>query len=85
MKITVEEETGLKFVAEKPDETLKKYWLEKLRAALANEFQSFMDEVAVAMRKLKPGESVTLESRPIKVTLQKEEAAPVADPDRDSR
>lgn len=79
MKLEIKGECGFHFKSENPDESLKQYWLDKLKEAYAEELQAFLEEVTVTMRKLKPGENATVESRPIKVTLEREALTPTPD------
>lgn len=71
MKLTYKNERGLEFVAKNPDESLSNYWRTQIEDAIWSELREFSQECAVALRNLKPGEKVTLESRPVKVTIQK--------------
>lgn len=71
MKLTWKSELEGSIVAENPDETMSQYFGAKIRDAWLNEAGSFMEEVKVAVRTCKPGETVKIQSRPIKVTITK--------------
>ena len=78
MKLTVMEENELVFQSNKPDEELKQYFLNKIKRAYELELKNFLEEVSVTLRQMKDGETKTLESRPITVTLEKAaDSAPI--------
>lgn len=66
-----------RMVITNPDERGRQHWRDRLAAAYAQEVQEFIQECQVAMRKMKPGDTITLSSRPIEVTMEyaAEEAA----------
>jgi hypothetical protein len=76
MKLSIKGVNGFKFSSEKPDEALSAYWINRLKEAYDEEAKNFFQEVSVAMRKLKPGGRVKLESRPIQVLLQRGRCMP---------
>lgn len=67
MKLKIKGEHNFHFVAENPDESLNRYWKNKIGEAWTSEANEFLEEVAVALRKLKAGEKVTITSKPIVV------------------
>lgn len=71
MKLKINEPTGMTLEVHKPDQQLKAYWIGKVREKWEQELREFMEEVSVGLRKLEPGQSVTLSSRPIVVTLER--------------
>lgn len=76
MKITVEEETGMTLVCERPDETLKTMTAQKIRNLIEAEVNGFLTEVQAELRRLKPGGKVSLKSRPIEIRIER----PIQDP-----
>ena len=64
-------ETGFSLEATNPDESLKSYARDRIRDAYNQEVCNFLQEVAVSLRRLKPGESITLQSKPIEVSLER--------------
>ena len=77
MKLTFKTETHMKVIAESPDESMKRSFLQSIQDAYNQEAKDFFEEVRVAIRILKTGEKKTIQSRPIEVdierTLEKEE------------
>jgi RNA 3'-terminal phosphate cyclase len=59
-------------VAESPDDRIQKHFAERFCEAINREVDEFLQECQVALRKLKPGQEVTLTSRPIVVTMSAE-------------
>jgi hypothetical protein len=49
---------------------LMDYMRDQLMAQLHQEWRDFMEEVAVTLRKSKPGEKFTLYSKPIEVVIE---------------
>lgn len=80
MKLKYQSDRGLHFVAEYPDEELKRYWTNKIVDAIANEQAAFAQEVAVALRKLPAGKKMTIKSKPIIVVIEKESTKPTGTP-----
>lgn len=62
---------GIEIKAKNADERLRADFSARIAEAYANELQAFLEECRVAFRKLKPGETATIESRPIVVTMEK--------------
>lgn len=54
-----------------PDDRLCADVAKRLYSALEDEFNSFVDEVRVEMRRLKGKNPVTIKSRPIEVTISR--------------
>lgn len=71
MKLTYKGEHDVQVVADNPDESMKEYYINKIRSALYLEWENFLEEVSVTLRNLKSGESVTIRSKPISVTLER--------------
>lgn len=71
MKLKITGEHGFKFKAENPDESLSNYFVGKMEEAYRQELVNFFREVVVSMRKLKEGETITVKSIPLIVTLSK--------------
>lgn len=71
MKLTFETETHMKVIAQAPDEPMKKRFADSIMDAYHREAISFREEVIVAIRKLKPGEKMTLKSRPLEVDMER--------------
>jgi hypothetical protein len=69
VKLTFTGEHGINVTAENPDERISKYFRDKIAEAYHAEIQAFLEEVAVAIRKLEPGQTVTVESKPMKVMI----------------
>lgn len=61
-----------KIGADKPDDTFISYSLEQVQRAIVKEQMEFLEEVRVTFRNLKPGKTVTLKSKPIRVTISRE-------------
>ena len=78
MKITWTGECGAKIVANNPDQKIKEYFKQQISDAYYREVNDFMEEVSVAIRKIKKGETITLTSRPIVITIVNEETEPQA-------
>lgn len=72
MKIKWTSEWGAEVSATNPDESMTDYFKKKFREAFLKEAQNFMEEVSVAVRTCKPGETITIESKPIKVRIERE-------------
>lgn len=72
MKVTWTSETGAVIHATNPDERMKAIFREKFREAFLEEAVAFMEEVAVAVRTCPPGGVVNIESKPIKVRIERE-------------
>lgn len=70
MKLTVKGDHGLLITATNPDERLRKDFADRIAASFADEIQGFLEEVSVALRNLKPGESKTVASKPIIISLE---------------
>ncbi len=71
MKVTIKE-NECHIVAENPDDRLMGHFAERIIEARDKEFAEFLEEVRVALRKLQPGESTSLQSRPIEVQVTKD-------------
>lgn len=59
-----------KIVCENPDERFKAEWRERLLAGIQKEIVEFLTEVHVAMRKIQPGQTITMEHVPMIVTIE---------------
>lgn len=70
MKLKMKNELGLVIEVENPDERLKQYFSDRIAEAYNTELVHFLQEVAVTLRKLKPGDKTTIYSKPIEVTLE---------------
>jgi hypothetical protein len=70
MKLSMKGEHGLVITADHPDESIRAHITDRLRDALLNEQNAFLQEVGVALRKLKPGQKRVLLSKPIRVELE---------------
>jgi hypothetical protein len=75
MKLEFKNDTGLKLRADNPDESLNHYFKGRILDAYNEETRNFLEEVAVALRKLPPGKTVTVYSKPISVQLTRPEEA----------
>jgi hypothetical protein len=69
-KITWKDDCGAVVVATNPNRSFRQYIAEQMVLAAHKEFAEFAQEVNVALRRIKPGETVTLQSRPIVVTIE---------------
>lgn len=72
MKITWTSDWGATIHATNPDEPMLAMFAEKFRKAWLEEAQHFMEEVIVVARTCKPGDVLNLESKPIKVRIERE-------------
>ena len=70
MKLKMKNDRGLVFEAVNPDEHLKQYYQDQMAAAYQKELINFLQETIATLRNLKPGEKVTIYSKPIEVTLE---------------
>lgn len=70
MKLSFKGENGLLIKAEQPDERIQADMAQRLRNALVNEQNAFLEEVRVAMRKLRPGQKRVMLSKRIRVELE---------------
>ena len=72
MDLSYKGEHGMVVIAKHPDESIKAWVTDRMREALIQEQNAFLQEVGVALRKMKPGQKRILLSRPIRVELQKD-------------
>jgi len=71
MKITITDR-DCKIVAEDPDDKFVGYVQQQIQDAIAIEIGEFFEEISVTLRNLKPGKTVQLESKPIRVEIFRE-------------
>lgn len=71
MKITIIN-CDCKVVVKKPDDKFQEHLKHRLTGAMWQEIIEFMEEVKVTLRKLQPGETAQLESKPLRVELSRE-------------
>ncbi len=76
-KIAFKSEHDISFEAKNPDQRLTEYFREKIAATIREEIYAFTEEVAVALRNMKPGQKRRLSSKPITITLEKSKDEPV--------
>lgn len=72
MKLTWSTDWGARIEAGNPDDRMRDHMKEQFRLAWLHEAEAFAEEVSVALRKCKPGETVHLKSKPIEVTIERE-------------
>lgn len=72
MNIKMTGENGMTLDCKNADESVKQYAIERIGRLWEKERQEFLQEVQVAIRNLKDGETLTLRSKPIEITLQKD-------------
>lgn len=70
MKLKMKNDRGLVFEAVNPDQHLQQYYQDRIAEAYRQELVNFLQETVATLRKLKPGEKVTIYSKPIEVTLE---------------
>lgn len=59
-------------LSDNPDDRLSASINERMMDALKQSFSEFIEECSVALRKLKPGKSITLKSTPFVVQMTRE-------------
>lgn len=68
MKLTYSN-NEMKIEVTNPDERIRGHFADRFREAVAREIDEFLQECQVAFRKLEPGQTVKLTSRPITVEI----------------
>lgn len=71
MKITYKNAHGMVVHCQNPDEAMKQELFGRVRDSLLKEQDEFVQEVGVALRKLKPGQKRQLRSKPISVEIER--------------
>ena len=71
MKMTWTGEHGATVTADKPDERMTAYHVGKIQEAYQAELNAFLQEVIVAVRTMKTGETRTLKSKPLIITISR--------------
>lgn len=69
-----------KVIAENPDDRFKDFWRRQMMDAIQQEILEFLQEVQVAMRNIEPGQTVTLVSKPMEVTIERPQLAEAVTP-----
>jgi len=71
MKLTWKGDHNATLTADNPDESIRRMFIGKIAESVQSELHDFLEEVSVTMRKLEPGQTATVTSMPITVTLEK--------------
>ena len=70
MKITHTSSTGMKLIAEKPDDEVKGLMLKKIRESFNSEIDHLLNRVQVEIKEIKKGESKIISSNPIVINIE---------------